>query len=211
LKVLNISDNSLGQLDIHWFLSFEKLEEFYMSGNKLRKIENLSQIKTIFPDLKKISISNNDFDCSYLVEIVKFMKLSEIEIVRFDAPPIHHEINVKGIRCVGDIPTESLVEKENEFLAGNETSIKGLTELLNDRFDRVEKLSKIEENLKALQYHSIKEESPSNNFLEFLFGAAAFIIIIYTIVKLILVFKIKSFQRTRLFKLDSVSNNQSDL
>jgi hypothetical protein len=195
LKILNISDNFLGQLDLHWFLALDKLEEFYLSGNKLRKIENLSKIKTIFPALEKISISNNDFDCSNLVETVKFMKLSSIEIVRYDTPPIRHEINVKGIRCFGDVPAESSAEKENEFLAGNDSSI----------------MSKIEENNKALQYHATKEESTSNYFLDFLLGAAAFMIIIYTTVKLIDYFKCKRFQRTRLFKLDSLSNDQSDL
>jgi Leucine-rich repeat (LRR) protein len=71
LKVLNISDNFLGQLDFHWFLALDRLEEFYMSGNQLRNIENLSQIKSVFPNLKKISIYNNDLDCSDLVEILK--------------------------------------------------------------------------------------------------------------------------------------------
>jgi Leucine-rich repeat (LRR) protein len=78
LKILKTSDNFLDQLDLHWFAALDNLREFYVSGNKLRKIENLSQINVIFPDLKKISISNNDFDCSDLVEIVKLMRLSEI-------------------------------------------------------------------------------------------------------------------------------------
>ncbi len=217
LKVLNISDNQIGEIDLHWFLSLDRLEELYLSGNELRKIENLSQIKKIFPDLKKISISNNDFDCSYLVEIVKFMKLSSIEVIHYDAPPIRHVINVKGIRCIGDISTgpESPREKEGDFLAGNDTSINGLKEMLDYRLkyisDRMEKMLNIEEN--ALN-HNTKEEStakvPTNYFLDFLLGGAAFMIIIYTSAKLIDYFKCKRFKRTRLFKLDSLSNDQSD-
>jgi Leucine-rich repeat (LRR) protein len=198
LKVLNISDNSLGQLDLHWFLALDKLEEFYFSGNKLRKIENLSQIKTIFSWLHEISISNNDFDCSYLVLIVKVMRLSKIKLVNSEAPIVHHESNVKGIRCIGNVPTEpeSPIE-DTKVLAGNDTSINDLREMLDYRFGKLENSSKI--------------EGTSNYFLEFLVGAAAFMIIIYTTVKLIDYFKFKSFfQRTRLFKLSSLSTIQTD-
>ncbi len=202
LKNLNISDNFLGQLDLHWFLSLDRLEEFYLSGNKLRKIENLSQIKTIFPDLEKISITNNYFDCSYLVEIDKFMEWSSIEAVHYDAPPVRHETNVKGIRCVGNVPSKSSAENEDKFLAGNDTSINGLKEMLDYRFDRMAKMTEIKENVKAFQYHSVKEESTLNYFLDFLLGAAALMIIISTIVKLMDFFGFKRFfQRTRNFKL----------
>jgi Leucine-rich repeat (LRR) protein len=193
LKVLNISDNSLGQLDLHWFLALDRLEEFFISGNRLRKIENLSPIKTIHPDLNKISLSNNDFDCSYLVEIVNLMKLSDIEIDRYDAPPVRHEINFKGIRCVGDVPTEpESPEEDKKVLARNDTSINDLREMLDYR----------------LKY--ISDRISPNYFLDFLLGAAAFMIIIYTTVKLVNYLKFKSFQGTRLFKLDSLNNDQSD-
>jgi hypothetical protein len=192
LKVLNISDNSLGQLDLHWFSSLDTLREFYMSGNKLRKIENLLQIDKIFPALDEISISDNDFDCSYLVEIVNLVKLSRIGVVHYDAPPIRYEINVKGIRCVGEIPTEQESPgEEKKVLAGNDNSINGLTEMLDYRFGKL-------------------ENSSNGHFLEFLVGAAAFMIIIYTTIKLIDYLKFKRFQRTRLFKLSSLSTNQSD-
>ncbi len=72
LRVLIISDNSLGQLDLHWFAALDKLEVFYMSGNRLKKIENLSQIKTIFPDLKKIS-HEKSFVSVFWIEMIRIL------------------------------------------------------------------------------------------------------------------------------------------
>jgi Leucine-rich repeat (LRR) protein len=189
LKVLNISDNFLGQLDLDWFSSLGKLEEFYVSGNKLRMVENLSKINEIFPVLRKISISNNDFDCSYLVEIINLMMMSGIEIVQNDAPLHYHESNVEGFRCVEKSPGE----KEMEFsLAGNDTSIK-----------------EWKENINTSTNHTVNE-STSNYVLQFSLGAAALMTIIYSTVKLIQVLKFNGYQKTRLIKLDSSITLQSD-
>jgi Leucine-rich repeat (LRR) protein len=195
LNVLNISDNSLGQLDFHWFSSIDGLDELFISGNRLKKIENLSEFRTIFPILYKISISNNDFECSYLLEIVKLMKSSRVEIVRYDAPPVRHESNVKGIGCVGDVPTED----------DNKTSTSTGMDELNLRLkfisDLLEKMSKTGDGTSP---------NPSNYFMEFSVGAAAFMIIIYTSIKLIDYFKFKSFQGTRRFELSSFNDQSYD-
>jgi hypothetical protein len=125
---------------------------------------------------------------------MNLMKLSGIEIVRYDAPPVRHEINVKGIRCIGKNPTESPAENEN-VLAGNDTSINELREMLSDR------LKNISDQIST---------NSSNHYLDFLVGAAALMIIIYTTVKLIYFFKFHSFQRTRIFKLSSLNTVQTD-
>jgi hypothetical protein len=67
--------------------------------------------------------------------------------------------------------------------------------------DRLEKMSKSGDGTSP---------NPSNYFMEFLVGAAAFLIIIYTSIKLIDYFKFKSFQGTRRFELNSL-NDLSDL
>lgn len=100
LQFFDISMNQLARLDLNVLVSLNQLREFYINDNNFTELEHLNDIKSILPELRKISLANNPFDCETLATFIKIFNIHQIE---FDNGRISsltkHEINVKGISC----------------------------------------------------------------------------------------------------------------
>lgn len=115
LKLLDISYNNLMQIDFHIFLPMlRNIEQLYLDGNNLTQIDNLTTNN--FVSLSVLGITDNNFQCSYIVN----------KIIEFDVKRIHIKIakdstelnitHVKGITCDQN---DSFIEEYSENESNN--------------------------------------------------------------------------------------------
>lgn len=96
LDTLNLSNNRLTQLDFNQFLpSAKRLEILHLDGNQLTKLHD--RFDKLFPRLKSLKLTNNQFDCSYLG---KFVSTLYSTLKAIDTTSITHSPNIIGITCV---------------------------------------------------------------------------------------------------------------
>lgn len=131
LRFLDLSGNDLMKINfemLHW--NSAKLERFYLDGNSLDDLSNLTAAN--YPSLAYVSIGNNKFDCDHLSEIQRQWKREGISIV--SNPHIMSEVqatntHVNGITCFHNLEESELlivgeenVGKAERFLATETTS-----------------------------------------------------------------------------------------
>lgn len=93
LKVLDISNNELGQFDFYLFLrNFQNLEVLNLEGNDLTEIDSLS--RTYFPKLNTLIISNNRLSCEYLTKFLR--RWNGLKLINI---PSSHVI-LEGVHCI---------------------------------------------------------------------------------------------------------------
>lgn len=94
LTELDISFNNLLTIDSHVFSNLKFLEKLDVSGNNLTEISHIEYISK----LKFIGIDQNDFNCTYLGKVIKFLNDKNIFILEPD-DPIKLSANINGISC----------------------------------------------------------------------------------------------------------------
>lgn len=114
LKDLDISANNLSQIDIRMFMGLLNLEKLDISGNKLTIIDHYESILDSFPKLTTIGIEDNNWNCSYLYDLVKKLNVK----IKEPKSLIHDSSNVLGIACTTSSEIKiKLLEDKNETLA----------------------------------------------------------------------------------------------
>lgn len=105
LELLDISYNNLMRIDFHMFLpALGQIRELYIDGNNLTEINNLTTKN--FVSLSVLGISDNNFQCFYLLH--KVLELEKIEI-KIDGDSAELNItHVKGVSCTHN---ESFLEE----------------------------------------------------------------------------------------------------
>lgn len=98
LTQLDISYNQLKLLDFNIFTSLAQLSHLKIDGNNLTEIP-FENIKVIFPKLSLISLSDNDWNCSYLSNMIKQLRGQNVIVYVFVQLRVYDETNVDGIRC----------------------------------------------------------------------------------------------------------------
>lgn len=109
LKTLDLSWNHLIIIDFNLFLPrYQQLETLYLNENRLTELEGFTHF--LFPSLKVLAITGNNFNCSYLKEFLRKFTLHNITLVVNDywAPLNPHEMNIHGIKCHEDNENEML-------------------------------------------------------------------------------------------------------
>lgn len=98
LKTLDISYNNLNKINFDIFLPYLKnLESLYLDGNNLTEMEGLTN--SLFPQLSILSISNNNFNCTYLAKLLRTLKWEELGL-NIDPDLVHsNETHINGIAC----------------------------------------------------------------------------------------------------------------
>lgn len=97
LKRLDISHNNFTALDLNVFYTMSTLSELYVDGNNLREL-NFADIRFHFPNLARIGISDNAWNCTELNRVVRTLANFNIS-VHIDRI-VKYRANIKGIGCV---------------------------------------------------------------------------------------------------------------
>ncbi|XP_055636992.1 leucine-rich repeat-containing G-protein coupled receptor 4-like [Toxorhynchites rutilus septentrionalis] len=122
LKRLDISYNNLNRIDVDIFTSSHLMEEIFIEGNRLKEV-NYEELKSILPSLTRISIADNNWNCTFLTKMIRKLNTLSIEVGGFKSEKlIADKTNVKGIYCADD---------KNTVAGWNETA-KHLDKYLND-------------------------------------------------------------------------------
>lgn len=102
LKRLDISYNKLNRIDVNIFTSSHNLEELYIDGNRLKEFDYL-EIHKMFPQLNKVSIADNNWNCTFLTKMIRILNTQMIVVGGFKSESlIADKTNVKGIYCDDD-------------------------------------------------------------------------------------------------------------
>lgn len=98
LTHLDLSYNQLKRLDFNIFTSVHQLTHLKIDGNNLTEIP-FENIKVNFPKLSLISLVDNDWNCSYLSNMIKQLRASNVIVYVFIKFRVYDDMNVDGIRC----------------------------------------------------------------------------------------------------------------
>lgn len=119
LKVVNISHNRLSKFSFMLFPKFDKLTEIHLNDNKLKELTGWTA--SILPGLKELTISNNEFNCGYLAQLLR----DHPEILSLHSKPsvlTHGKNNIYGINCIEETEgvLEDIVSQSTEYEATTE-------------------------------------------------------------------------------------------
>lgn len=98
LKHLDISYNNLDEIDLDMFAALSSLEELSLNGNNLTTME-FSGLLELFPRLRFIGISNNNWNCKTLANILKYLNKQHIRLLGDSTVQHLFGHNLKGIAC----------------------------------------------------------------------------------------------------------------
>ncbi|CAO1412843.1 unnamed protein product [Diamesa serratosioi] len=98
LTNLDLSYNSLQHIDINIFNALSQLTHLKIDGNNLTEIP-VESLKVTFPKLLLISIVDNDWNCTYLSNMIKQLKQLNVIVYVFSKMKVFDVPNVAGIRC----------------------------------------------------------------------------------------------------------------
>uniref|UniRef100_A0A182XZR1 Uncharacterized protein n=1 Tax=Anopheles stephensi TaxID=30069 RepID=A0A182XZR1_ANOST len=100
LKWLDLSNNNLDRFDFDILTSSTGLEKIYLDGNRLRSLE-FQYLKKTFPSLVEIGLSDNNWNCTYLIHLVRYCTEHKIALFKAQSAVLN-QTNVKGIYCYDD-------------------------------------------------------------------------------------------------------------
>lgn len=129
LQLLDLSNNNLNTIELNWFASMRTLNELFIDGNNLTEID-FNKIRQFFPNLIRISISNNNWNCMSLSNAINDLENAKIEIVlKNNDDLIKNDTNVHGIPCQ-IISNDTL--KLNKLYIQNVFNDDGIVSVLNN-------------------------------------------------------------------------------
>lgn len=115
---LDLSYNQLRRIDFNTFTSLAQLTHLKIDGNNLTEIP-YKTIKVNFPKLSLISLSDNDWSCSYLSQMIKHMRSLNLIVYVFAKFRVYDDMNVDGIRCHNNMSdhtywSEAIVHRDDD-------------------------------------------------------------------------------------------------
>lgn len=143
LKNLDISYNNLEEIDLDMLAALSSLQSLSLNGNNLTKLD-FSGLLELFPKLRSIGISNNNWDCKTLASIVKYLNKEAIQLLEdlgHDSPLTH---NIKGISCKLP-PAELRKEKQIQDFTELEETKARLAKITARNFKTAEKAEAMKE------------------------------------------------------------------
>ncbi|XP_063706151.1 leucine-rich repeat-containing protein 15-like [Culicoides brevitarsis] len=100
LRTLTLSNNKLRQFDGNIFASTNAIDTIHINANHLTTI-TYEGIKQALPHLSIVDVSENEWQCSYLANMLHVFEQYGIKCLKTTDSHID-EVNVKGIACVPD-------------------------------------------------------------------------------------------------------------
>jgi Leucine-rich repeat (LRR) protein len=148
LKELDISDNNLGIFDMHMIYTMHGLTTLDLAGNNLIELANLDNAHLTFSILEKIDLTNNKWSCRYLMRLIRILKTYRVSLIHSSIE--EHHSNINGIYC-------DHVEGEDSEIAPLEPENANFTEIRNKLNEVIASVSKLRENVAALERRVDKE------------------------------------------------------
>ncbi|KAG5678808.1 hypothetical protein PVAND_008442 [Polypedilum vanderplanki] len=163
LELLDISGNDFESIDFNMFSSMKELKTLRINGNKLTKLDDVKNIKKIFPKLEKIDLFENDWNCSYLVKLIQFLDNHGIAVEPHSFIPTIFAPNVMGIGCIPEYKTEIIQPITVNVNEMNAT----LSKKLNETITKINELQFSKQSF-AFDFEVLKNETfnMQKNFFE---------------------------------------------
>jgi Leucine-rich repeat (LRR) protein len=95
LTQLNITKNNLKTISFEKFQTNTNLTNLFFDSNNLTEI-NIEEMKKVFPNLNRISIDKNDWNCSYLNKMIEMLQQHKIDVMAGKSG----EPYINGISCI---------------------------------------------------------------------------------------------------------------
>lgn len=101
LRVLDLSYNGMTYFDLNFLLSIPNLATLLVHGNEISYVSQLelSDVRTEFPSMKSLGISENTFSCEVLSVIIKKMMKANINLVVEEGKFVNNQRNLRGVAC----------------------------------------------------------------------------------------------------------------
>lgn len=102
LRTLDFSNNNNPYFDLNYLLSVRNLENLYLNGNGISYAQqiDLTDVRSSFPAMKSLGISNNSFACEVLASIIRKLDKAGIELIVSDDDFINDSRNLRGVKCI---------------------------------------------------------------------------------------------------------------
>lgn len=102
LRSLDLSDNGMTYFDLNFLLSTPNLETLLLHSNGISYASQLelSDVRTEFPEMKSLGISENTFSCEVLSIIIKKMLKSNIRLIVEEGKFVTNRRNLRGVACL---------------------------------------------------------------------------------------------------------------
>ncbi|XP_063700573.1 leucine-rich repeat-containing protein 15-like [Culicoides brevitarsis] len=107
LERLVLSNMSMKNFDLSWFGVLDELSSLDLGENQLKELD-YKELKTNFPELERITISENQFGCDYLEEMFEFLT-KEANITVMDVDDKFRIKHVHKIECIEEDDETSLL------------------------------------------------------------------------------------------------------
>lgn len=98
LKLLDISNNDMKKIDFNQIEINENMEEIDINDNGLTEFDYKKMFEK-FPSIKKIHISRNIFNCSYLESVFNYTDNKSIEVANDTQLNFDQITNVRNMHC----------------------------------------------------------------------------------------------------------------
>lgn len=96
LKTLDVAFNGLQRIDFHMLVPMPSLRHLHVDGNNLTNID-VSEVRKLFPALKSIGVSMNDWYCGDLAVAIKYLESNGVTLETDGV--IRNTENIKGVPC----------------------------------------------------------------------------------------------------------------
>lgn len=102
LKTLDLSNNKMTYFDLNFLLSVVSLESLLLHVNNIAYASqlDLSDIRTTFPEIKTLGLSENEFTCEMLSAIIKKMLKANIRLLVDEEKFVSDRRNLQGVSCI---------------------------------------------------------------------------------------------------------------
>lgn len=133
LAELDISYNHLKHINMKVLSFLFNLKTLNVDGNDLTSLD-MNDLQHILPKLERIGISDNKFNCSYLISVVVLLTNFKMQVQIDDDLKVKNRSNVLGMHCSSFEQIEVTVTHSTNVNDMNELKNGGVTSELNEAF-----------------------------------------------------------------------------
>lgn len=131
LKMLDVTGNHLGYFDATFLSHMSIIDGLYLDENDLVEF-NFNVIKHKFNNFSELGLSNNNFDCNYLKQLIAEVKQYHIRI--YFAEPVTQGTHVDYIRCFDTPANAKAITCDQSELANKKCFFKNVQGGLREHY-----------------------------------------------------------------------------